>query len=1020
MTRVRIISFKKILLPGLPVMLVLLITASAYWLLHTASGAAWLWNKLEDVAAGAVHSADVGGDLASGFVVRNLEYRSDTVDLSVGRAEIQVGPGWWPVSVQVRALALQDIEIFIRSAGEPGRSVSGDTDIGSALAALDLAVPLKIHQAIFSSITLRTGEEQAGTHVESLRLRAVLDERLVIDQLELLAAGIEARLHGQLALEAPFELAVAVEGRIELGPADLRLPFRLESSGNPDSVQFSLVSLENGLQLRDESLELTISGSASPHGIQISNAVIVGSGVDLGFSGKLDWTSEPEAGLSAEIVQLDLSPWLQGWPAGEYLAGNIELNWSETGLEIPAGRLTLSGTGMALDIGADIDIEANTVNARLAWSNFSWPLAVARPDFTSPLGELNLSGSIDHWTSTGQLEIQLGDYPQGRFDIQGGGNRTSARLSILSGEVLGGSISGEAGADWTDDLVWDAALLTRGINPEPLLPGWPGRLDAEIKISAQSKPQRIQINLVSLQGLLRGVPLSARGGLGLEDNKLTFNGFELHTDEAELRLNGTMTDAAGVSVQFNGYLPSTLLQGASGSVALEGRYSSSPGQPLLDLQLEALDLAWNGFGIRSLAISTLENGMTGQVPAFQLSAAGLALQDVWLDELSLSFNPAGDQRGVLDVLEVAINEEFMFDLLEPAPLEWSAESVFLGPLCLRGSAGAGVCLDGDYQSTGDWSLAADITAVPFDYVRELLDLDVHFEQLIEGRLEWHQSHDKAPTGGAEIRITAGRILDIYDNELLAETSEGRFAFGLRNGNLESGVLDIEFPGTGFIDVDFEVLDIVGDGARTLQGRAVTQLDNIKLLGQLLLPAVDDIKGHFESNIQLGGSLDEPVFNGGFKFSDGLIQYDPIGLKLENIEFEGRVEKRDRGYLKGRFRAGEGIGSIDGRFLFDDVESMQIDIAFSGDQLLLINTDTLKIITETDLRIGLSPQRMEIDGHISVPSARLTPSNLLLGRVNDSEDLVIENQGDGLLPGADETAWKIMCTASWRCPSVTMC
>ena len=75
--------------------------------------------------------------------------------------------------------------------------------------------------------------------------------------------------------------------------------------------------------------------------------------------------------------------------------------------------------------------------------------------------------------------------------------------------------------------------------------------------------------------------------------------------------------------------------------------------------------------------------------------------------------------------------------------------------------------------------------------------------------------------------------------------------------------------------------------------------------------------------------------------------------------------------------------------------MRMDIAFSGDQLLLIDTDVLKIITETDLKIGLSPKRMEINGHIRVPSVRLTPSNLLFDRVNDSEDLVIETQDPGV-------------------------
>jgi len=71
--------------------------------------------------------------------------------------------------------------------------------------------------------------------------------------------------------------------------------------------------------------------------------------------------------------------------------------------------------------------------------------------------------------------------------------------------------------------------------------------------------------------------------------------------------------------------------------------------------------------------------------------------------------------------------------------------------------------------------------------------------------------------------------------------------------------------------------------------------------------------------------------------------------------------------------------------------LKMDLAFSGDQLLLVNTDTLQFNAETDLRFGLSPNRVDINGHIKIPNARLTPSNILLGRVSDSEDLVIETR-----------------------------
>ena len=81
MNRFRTPLLKKILLAGLPATLILLLAASFYWLLYTTSGAAWVWKQVEDTAAGALQSSQVDGDLASGFVIRDIEYQSDAVDV---------------------------------------------------------------------------------------------------------------------------------------------------------------------------------------------------------------------------------------------------------------------------------------------------------------------------------------------------------------------------------------------------------------------------------------------------------------------------------------------------------------------------------------------------------------------------------------------------------------------------------------------------------------------------------------------------------------------------------------------------------------------------------------------------------------------------------------------------------------------------------------------------------------------------------------------------------------------------
>ncbi len=193
-------------------------------------------------------------------------------------------------------------------------------------------------------------------------------------------------------------------------------------------------------------------------------------------------------------------------------------------------------------------------------------------------------------------------------------------------------------------------------------------------------------------------------------------------------------------------------------------------------------------------------------------------------------------------------------------------------------------------------------------------------------------------------------------------------------------------------MNFDVLDIAAGGRQMLQGRAVTRLDKLTLAGQVALPGVDAVDGQFESDIQIGGSLANPEFDGGFKISNGLIDYAPIGLKLEDIEIHGQVQNRDRGDFSGSFRAGEGVASISGDFHFDEAGSAQLDVELAGDQLLLINTDELKVFAEPELKIALAPNRMDINGRITIPKASLTPEKLELEEVRDSEDLVIENVG----------------------------
>jgi translocation and assembly module TamB len=1089
MSRVRSISIKKSLLIGLPLLLLMLVLLTSIWLLASNSGGAWLWHKVEGFAAGSLHSRGLEGDLASGFVIHDLVYDSADMKVVIGRAELQASPGVWPFSVHVQQLLLHEVAVISKSPQSQSGSAISETDIPSLIEALKLPLPLDIHKVELTNISFQKDDMAALKLVDLLSFKLHLDERLALEQLIVSSDLFEATAQASLLLEAPFELTALIESTVDIPASPLGLahkqPFLLQASGDLDRLLLELenasLDLDINAQVRSplselewdisavlnelprpldiageqlavsaltlsskggignwsmelvtdlgisgqQDAKLAISANGSGAAINIQRASLVGSGVDLLVQGRLDSSPQLDAKLQAVIAQLDFSPWIDDWPNGQYLSAELELDWSAKGLRIPAGKLGVSNTELLVDISADIDLENNLVDGHLGWNKLSWPLESATPLFYSPSGQLDVNGSVDQWTGAGQLALKVGEYPQGDFQIEGSGDRDSIHVEIPAGQILGGSLSGMMDVDWAKGSKWSLDLLAQGVDPEPLLPGWPGHLDVEFGIKGDSETQQLQLNIETLEGMLAGTQISGSGNLEMVEQQIHFDQLEFHSDDAVLRLNGKLEESAGLTATFSGQLPSLLLQGASGNVEMQGRFSNHAGRPLVDMQLQALDLAWDDLGIKALAVNTGEPDANSVLPALDVSATELIWKDDLIDEISVSIRPDGIRNtlqasivselldlntsidfvpensddllhgrwdGVFNELNLLISESIQFNLVEHSPFSLSSDALLLKSACLTDANEAGLCVGVDHRLDSGLSLNADVTALPLDYLRAFLELDIKLEQKLDGKFEWQLRKGQAPTGGADFRISAGRVLDLIDDETLLSSSDGIFKFELRNGNLESGMVDVEFPGVGFIDIDFEVLDLVKQGGRQLQGRALSQLNDIKSIGELFLPGVDDVGGRFDSNIGLGGTLDDPEFEGGFKLTNGFFYYAPLGLKLEEVDVDGKVDRHDRGSLKGQFTAGKGVGIIDGRIVFENIDHMEMDLSFSGDQLLLVNTETLVIETETRLEVGLAPQRIDINGQIRVPKARLTPANLLLSTVSDSEDLIIERRG----------------------------
>jgi translocation and assembly module TamB len=1074
----------------LPITLIVLLVAGWHWLFSSHAGSSWLWGQLENATDGQLVAEKLEGDLADGLVIHGVNFDSGQQEIQIRQIELQATTGIWPFSIEVGKLVVSDASVTQKRTRIDTATDAEVVDVRQLIEMLNLPVPVRFETIRIERLLVKDDSGESLFRLESAVSSLKLEDVLEISELRVETEMVRLSAAASLSLDQPFNVDLHIDTELNTGKlldgGSGRVPLQLAVDGDLDSLSLELKSdssgfllvadidsflddpdwdatgqmqsLPPGLDLNGtgigiRDLRLTMQGNMAEwmamiqsgvtipgqpdtrveinarsvdSVIHIEQARISGEGIKIEASGEFEPLHNGKLSLQTRIQQLSPAFWVADWPQDEYLSGELSVLFEEGKLQVPVGRIQVAGTDAEVRVDAEVDTVEGQLLAAMNWQNLRWPINAASPQVLSPEGQMELRGSMAQWTAAGRGVLNLGDHPPATLQLDGMGDNYSARLVLQDGTLLGGRFKGQAEVDWSTTDSWSLTLDAQGVDPEPILAGWPGRLDAKLSAAGSTAQSRVDVEIEDLNGRLRGQPIQARGGLSLEGDRLSFRQVSMDTGEARLQLDGSTADTTGVAFSFNGQLPGVLLAGASGYIALEGRFSGDAKYPDLQLSMEALDLAWKDMKVKAMSVQVSDEQRDSPVPVMDVNVTQLQWQDRLIDELSLRLQPGMDNNmltarvaselvdlesrvnfkpedlrdmwnsrwsGELEMLNLIIAGNFGFELDKPAEFAWTPGGFSMPSICVAGAKGGDMCAGVSYQVEGDLAVMASMDAVPLKYLQEALQLDVGFEQELSGQLDWRMPQGKAPVGNLVMSLSPGQVVSLVDNEPLMESREGRLSFKMQEGNLDAGMLDIVFPGIGFIDFDFAVMDFSLDGEQRLQGRLASQLSDIELFGQLMLPMLDDVGGRLESDIQLGGTITDPQFEGSFSLSDGLFYYAPAGVNLLDVNLSGQLESRDQGSLNGQFRLGDGIASVDGQFRYDKPGQVNLTLNLSGEDLLLINTTNLKMLTNADLRFGLAAGRLDIQGDIEVPSAQLSSSNLVINTVTDSEDLVIVNRAE---------------------------
>jgi translocation and assembly module TamB len=700
---------KAILLLIVPVLLLSAGIGAWTWLLHTESGARWMFGKLGSSPAFVLRTSSISGDLGSGLKLEDLYFENDATRVEITKIATAVNIDLFPPAVKVDRVHAE--AITIKALEPPGQDSEDPADLHQVLRGLSLPVPVYVEDIDLNRIDFLDASGKNIIQLHAVTASGDVHETLALDSLSLTTEGHDLNLAGQLGFTPPHSLDVqfitagefSVTGQIsgsleqlqleinsqapvarltgslarlldepewdvELNAPDLRWPL---TATEPDVNLTDLVARSQGrwsayrLEL-DSSLllpglepgRLELAGNGGTDTFSAENISLDGSQLSLQSQVDLSWENELTVAANAILQRLNPVAWVEDWPEQHHVAGELALEWSGDEISVPAFELSVSDTPFVASGNGLFDLPSGVVVGQLGWKALSWPPAAPVPQFASRQGKFDVSGSPENWQLDGWLDFQAAEFPEGRLQLSGAGNLESLEVQVHEGAVLGGTLAGEVSFGWTGQQPFQLALRARDIHTAALVEDFPGILSAEFSAGGQLEPLAAEVEIQQLEGMLRKIPLIASGGFKFGEDRINVRSLEVTSGASKLTLDGDPYAPEGIRFAADIEALSHFHDEFSGSLSSRGSISLNPDSPSLSGTLTAQQLLLGTIAIE--AIETRQN---------ELVLSDLTLGKTVLESLTLGFN-SGNPLERLDILAAVENRTIRIGL-EGSVVDWS-------------------------------------------------------------------------------------------------------------------------------------------------------------------------------------------------------------------------------------------------------------------------------------------------------------------------------------------------------------
>lgn len=794
----------------------------------------------------------------------------------------------------------------------------------------------------------------------------------------------------RLALSSEGYLNASLDGRLE--PLDPALPARLRLS-SPEFL--ALDTLPPTLTLQD--LQLNLEGNLDRGYRLVTRAGLPGEPdtIALALDGRI--TAE-----QLDRIQLTLT----GPAAVSSAAGAAD---SEAGDTETEGELSFTGqVSWADGVQAEGDI---------ALDRFPWYSLL--PDLDAPpviVSELTASGRFVDNRYEASLSVAV-QGPQGdaRLDTSLAGDLEQVSLTGLEVSTGAGRLTGDAQVLFAGPLSWQADLELDDFNPGYWVPEAEASISGDLRSEGQLNDGVPALWLAwDLSGERRSEPLSSKGRLSSEQNRLEVTELEATLGENEVSGTGFWDGSFGADLMLSVPEPEVIVPGLTGSLEGTASVSGTLDEPLGELRLKAAELQWQD-QVRIGTVSLRADLGAGRRLDSELQVTDIVSAEQRIESLTATLSGTPEQHQLalaVEHREVTADLGFSgrwqqnaggegvagwlgqlaegvveitgpgqrWELDQAAAIRFLPDQeLTLASHCWRWDQSA-LC-SGNQTLLPELAVSVTLERFPTMALDPLLPETLRWEAMLNGELNVVMT-DNGPQGQIRVGAGPGEVSVVTESDWESLNYDVLDLTMDLNPTEALASLLLSGDGIGELALDFALNP--NDEGLPAQGTFELRGFDMALVGGLL--DLEEVVGSINGEGRLEGPLMNPEVFGQLRLENGRVIDQAIPLPMEELdillEFAGR-----RATLEGTWSSnGTGQGNVGGEL--DWTGTPALSLSLGGEGLPVTYDPYARLELSPDLTLTFSEGDLSVSGRVDIPRGDITIRQLPEQAVAVSDDEVI--------------------------------